>query len=55
LGKIDKVDKEAASELRFSTNMDNSSMNKKERLVSQILATKFHTKPMDEKMLRQRN
>jgi hypothetical protein len=45
---MDKVDQAAPSEPGFSTNMVNSSVNKKERLVAQILATKFHTDPATE-------
>jgi hypothetical protein len=44
-GKMDKVDQATSSEPGFSTNMVNSSVKKKERLVAQILATKFHTNP----------
>jgi hypothetical protein len=47
-GKMDKVDQAASSEPGFSTNMVNSSVKKKERLVAQILATKFHTDPATE-------
>jgi hypothetical protein len=45
---MDKADQAAPSEPGFSTNMVNSSVNKKERLVAQILATKFHTDPATE-------
>jgi hypothetical protein len=45
---MDKVDQAASSEPGFSTNMVNSSVNKKERLVAWILATKFHTNPATE-------
>jgi len=38
----------AFSEPRFSTNVIISSMKKKEKMVVQILATQFHTNPMDE-------
>jgi hypothetical protein len=47
-GKLDKDDQEASSELEFSTNMVNSSVNMKERLVAQILVTKFHIDPATE-------
>jgi hypothetical protein len=40
---MDKVDQAAPNEPGFSTNMANSSANKKERLVAWILATKLHT------------
>ena len=45
---MDKTDQAASSEPGFSTNMVNSSVKRKERLVAQILATKFHTKPATE-------
>ena len=48
LGDMDKADQTTSSEPRFSTNMANSSVNTKERLVAQILATKFHTNPTTE-------
>jgi hypothetical protein len=47
-GKMDKADQVASSEPGFSTNMTNSSLKKKEKLVARILATKFHTKPAEE-------
>jgi hypothetical protein len=47
-GKMDKEDQVASSEPEFSTNMTNSSLKKKEKLVVGILATKFHTKPLEE-------
>jgi len=47
-GKMDTTDQVASSEPGFSTNMTNSSMKKKEKLVAQILATEFHTKFVDE-------
>jgi hypothetical protein len=40
-----KENRVAFSEPRFSMNMTNSSLKKKEKLGSQILATEFHTKP----------
>ena len=45
---MDKIDQAAFSGPGFLTNMENSSVKKKERLVSQILETKFHTKPAEE-------
>jgi hypothetical protein len=48
LGKIDKEHQVASSEPRLSTNMKNSSLKKKEKLVVWILATKFHTNPTEE-------
>jgi hypothetical protein len=45
---MDTTDQVAFNEPGFSTNMTNSSTKKKEKLVAQILATKFHTKPVDE-------
>jgi len=47
-GKIDKSGQVASSELGFSTNMKNSSLKKKEKLVAWILATEFHTKLAEE-------
>ena len=47
-GKIDTTDQVASSELGFSTNMTNSSLKKKEKLVARILAMKFHTNPVEE-------
>jgi hypothetical protein len=44
-GKIDKADQATSSELGFSTIMENSSVNKKESLVAQILAMKFIPNP----------
>jgi hypothetical protein len=38
----------ASSETRFSTNMTNSSLKKREKPVARILATKFYTKPLGE-------
>jgi hypothetical protein len=48
LGDMDKFDQTTSSKPGFSTNMENSSMNKRGRLVAQILATKFHTDPARE-------
>jgi len=45
---MDMIDKVAFIEPIFSTKMRNSSTKKKEKLVVQILATKFHTKSMNE-------
>jgi hypothetical protein len=47
-GKMDKVDPMASNEPEFSTNMTDSSLKKKEKLVAWVLATKFHTKPAEE-------
>jgi hypothetical protein len=47
-GKIDTTDQVASSELGFSTNMTNSLLKKREKLVARILATKFYTKPLGE-------
>lgn len=51
LGDMDKADQATSNEPRFSTNMINSSMEKKEKLVVKILAMKFHTKSVDETWL----
>jgi hypothetical protein len=48
LGNMEKEDRVSFSELGFSTNMTISSLNKKEKLVAQILATQFHIKPVGE-------
>jgi hypothetical protein len=45
---MDKADRAAFSEPGFSTNMTNSSLKKREKLVARILATKFYTKPSGE-------
>jgi hypothetical protein len=45
MGNTDQV---VPSELGFSTNVTNLSLNKKERLVARILETKFHTKSNEE-------
>jgi hypothetical protein len=47
-GKMDTTDQVASSEPRFSTNMTNSSLKKREKLVAQILSTEFYTKPSGE-------
>jgi hypothetical protein len=47
-GKMDNEYQVASSELGFSTNMTKSSLKKKEMLVARILATKFHTNPVEE-------
>jgi hypothetical protein len=39
----------ASNEPGFSTNMTNSSLKKREKLVARILATKFYTKPSGER------
>jgi hypothetical protein len=48
MGNMDKEDQVAFIEPGFSTNMTNSSLKNKEKLVARILATKFHTKPAGE-------
>jgi hypothetical protein len=48
LGKMDTIDQVASSEPVFSTNMTNSSLKKRVKLVARILATKFYTKPSGE-------
>ena len=45
---MDKEDWAAFSELGFSMNMTTSSLKKREKLVTRILATKFYTKPLGE-------
>ena len=45
---MDTKDQVPFNEPGFSTNITNSSTKKKEKLVAQILATKFHTTPVDE-------
>jgi hypothetical protein len=47
-GKMDMTDQVASSEPGFSTNMTNSSLNKREKLVARILAMEFYTKPSGE-------
>jgi hypothetical protein len=47
-GKMDMTDQVAFNEPGFSTNMTNSSMKKKEKLVARILAMKFYTMPSGE-------
>jgi hypothetical protein len=48
LGKMYTTDQVASNEPIFSTNMTNSSLKKRDKLVAQILATKFYTKPSGE-------
>jgi hypothetical protein len=48
LGDMDQADQTTFSEARFSTNMENPSMSKKEKSITWILATKFHTNPATE-------
>jgi hypothetical protein len=43
LGDMDQADQTISSETRFSTNMENPSMSKKEKSIAHILATRFHT------------
>jgi hypothetical protein len=45
---MDKIDQEVSNDIGFSTNMKNSSLKKKDKMVAQILATKFHTKFVEE-------
>jgi hypothetical protein len=47
-GKMDATNQVASSEPGLSTNMTNSSLNKREKLVARILATKFYTTPLGE-------
>jgi hypothetical protein len=47
-GKMDMTNLVASSEPGFSTNMTNSSLKKREKLVGRILATKVYTKPSGE-------
>jgi hypothetical protein len=47
-GKMDKTDQVVPNELGFSTNITNSSLKNKEKLVAQMLETKFHTKYNEE-------
>jgi hypothetical protein len=47
-GKMDTTNQVASSEPIFSTNMKNSSLKKREKLVARMLATKFYTKPLGE-------
>jgi hypothetical protein len=48
LKDMDEANQTISSEIGFSTNMASLSMSKKEKLIAQILATKFHTDPMTE-------
>ena len=45
---MDNSNQIVSSTIGFSTNMSSLSMSKREILVAQILATKFHTKPETE-------
>jgi hypothetical protein len=45
--KMDETNQAASSELGYSNNMTNLSVKRK-KILSQILATKFHTKPAEE-------
>ena len=47
-GKMDKTDQVVPNEPGFSTNMTNSSLKNKENMVARTLATKFHTKFVEE-------
>jgi hypothetical protein len=42
---MDEANRTISSETKFSTNMENLSMSEKEKLIAQILASKFHTDP----------
>jgi hypothetical protein len=48
LEDMDKANQMISSETRFSNNMASLSTSKEERLIAQILATKFHTDPATE-------
>jgi hypothetical protein len=48
LEDMDNANRTISSTTGFSTNMSSLSMSKRERLVAQILATKFHTEPATE-------
>jgi hypothetical protein len=48
LEEMEKTDPMAFRKLGCSNNLTKSLMEKKENLVVQILATKFHTEPADE-------
>jgi hypothetical protein len=48
LEDMDKANQMISSETRFSNNMASSSASKEERLIAQILSTKFHTDPVTE-------
>jgi hypothetical protein len=45
LEDMDKANQMISSEIGFSNNMASLSTSKEERLIAQILATKFHTDP----------
>jgi hypothetical protein len=45
---MDKTNQVVFNEPRFSTNMKNLSLKKKEKMVAWILAMKFHTKSTEE-------
>jgi hypothetical protein len=48
LEDMDKANQTISIETGFSTNMASLSTSKEERLIAQILATKFHTDPATE-------
>jgi hypothetical protein len=48
LEDMDKANQTTSIETWFSTNMASLSTSKEERLIAQILATKFHTDPVTE-------
>jgi hypothetical protein len=45
---MDQANQTVSSKTEFSTNMASLSMSKKERMIAQILATKFHIDPATE-------
>jgi hypothetical protein len=45
IGEMEKTYPSAFIELGYSNNLEKLSMKKKEKIVTRILATKFHTKP----------
>jgi hypothetical protein len=46
--EMEKTDPATFSEPGYSNNLAKLSIKKKEKLVARILATKFHTEPVDE-------
>jgi hypothetical protein len=48
LEDMNKANQTISIETRFSTNMASLSMSKEEKLIAQILTTKFHTDPVTE-------
>jgi hypothetical protein len=45
---MDQANQTVSNKIEFSTNMASLSMSKKERMIAQILATKFHIDPAKE-------